>query len=178
MKATGVVRRIDELGRIVIPKEIRKNFRIKEGENIEIYIDDNNIILKKYSELKNVSDISSNIIDSVFSIINKDIIITDMSNIVELSPSLKNVFLTKELSVEYQNLISKREKVIQKTPQNLLVTDQSIQQSYIMNPLIVNGDLIGSIVLFSKETITNSDLIVMDIITKILIKYIIICISF
>ena len=166
MKATGVVRRIDELGRIVIPKEIRKNFRIKEGENIEIYIDDNNIILKKYSELKNVSDISSNIIDSVFSIINKDIIITDMSNIVELSPSLKNVFLTKELSVEYQNLISKREKVIQKTPQNLLVTDQSIQQSYIMNPLIVNGDLIGSIVLFSKETITNSDLIVMDIITK------------
>lgn len=172
MKATGVVRRIDELGRIVIPKEIRKNFRIKEGENIEIYIDDNNIILKKYSELKNVSDISSNIIDSVFSIINKDIIITDMSNIVELSPSLKNVFLTKELSVEYQNLISKREKVIQKTPQNLLVTDQSIQQSYIMNPLIVNGDLIGSIVLFSKETITNSDLIVLDIITKILIKYI------
>ena len=172
MKATGVVRRIDELGRIVIPKEIRKNFRIKEGENIEIYIDDNNIILKKYSELKNVSDISSNIIDSVFSIINKDIIITDMSNIVELSPSLKNVFLTKELSVEYQNLISKREKVIQKTPQNLLVTDQSIQQSYIMNPLIVNGDLIGSFVLFSKETITNSDLIVMDIITKILIKYI------
>lgn len=172
MKATGVVRRIDELGRIVIPKEIRKNFRIKEGENIEIYIDDNNIILKKYSELKNVSDISSNIIDSVFSIINKDIIITDMSNIVELSPSLKNVFLTKELSVEYQNLISKRKKVIQKTPQNLLVTDQSIQQSYIMNPLIVNGDLIGSIVLFSKETITNSDLIVMDIITKILIKYI------
>ena len=85
MKATGVVRRIDELGRIVIPKEIRKNFRIKEGENVEIYIDDNNIILKKYSELKNVSDISSNIIDSVFSVINKDIIITDMSNIMELS---------------------------------------------------------------------------------------------
>ena len=70
MKATGVVRRIDELGRIVIPKEIRKNFRIKEGENVEIYIDDNNIILKKYSELKNLSDISSNIIDSVFSVIN------------------------------------------------------------------------------------------------------------
>ena len=92
MKATGVVRRIDELGRIVIPKEIRKNFRIKEGENVEIYIDDNNIILKKYSELKNVSDISSNIIDSVFSVINKDIIITDMSNIMELSSSLKNVF--------------------------------------------------------------------------------------
>ena len=124
MKATGVVRRIDELGRIVIPKEIRKNFRIKEGENVEIYIDDNNIILKKYSELKNVSDISSNIIDSVFSVINKDIVITDMSNIVELSPSLKNVFLNKELSVEYQNMLSKREKIIQKSSKNLCITDQ------------------------------------------------------
>ena len=100
MKATGVVRRIDELGRIVIPKEIRKNFRIKEGENVEIYIDDNNIILKKYSELKNVSDISSNIIDSVFSVINKDIVITDMSNIVELSPSLKNVFLKDNIVIK------------------------------------------------------------------------------
>ena len=172
MKATGVVRRIDELGRIVIPKEIRKTFRIKEGENVEIYIDDNNIILKKYSELKNVSDISSNIIDSVFSIINKDIIITDMSNIVELSPSLKNVFLNKELSVEYQNMLSKREKIIQKSSENLCITDQTVNYSYIVNPMIVNGDLIGSIVLLSKDTITNNDIIVLDIITKILTKYI------
>lgn len=172
MKATGVVRRIDELGRIVIPKEIRKNFRIKEGENVEIYIDDNNIILKKYSELKNVSDISSNIIDSVFSVINKDIIITDMSNIMELSPSLKNVFFNKELSVEYQNMLSKREKIIQKSSKNLCITDQIIDYSYIVNPMIVNGDLIGSIVLLSKDTITNNDIIVVDIITKILTKYI------
>lgn len=172
MKATGVVRRIDELGRIVIPKEIRKNFRIKEGENVEIYIDDNNIILKKYSELKNVSDISSNIIDSVFSVINKDIIITDMSNIVELSPSLKNVFFNKELSVEYQNMLSKREKIIQKSSKNLCITDQIIDYSYIVNPMIVNGDLIGSIVFLSKDTITNNDIIVVDIITKILTKYI------
>ena len=172
MKATGVVRRIDELGRIVIPKEIRKNFRIKEGENVEIYIDDNNIILKKYSELKNVSDISSNIIDSVFSVINKDIIITDMSNIMELSLSLKNVFFNKELSVEYQNMLSKREKIIQKSSKNLCITDQIVDYSYIVNPMIVNGDLIGSIVLLSKDTITNNDIIVVDIITKILTKYI------
>ena len=172
MKATGVVRRIDELGRIVIPKEIRKNFRIKEGENVEIYIDDNNIILKKYSELKNVSDISSNIIDSVFSVINKEIIITDMSNIMELSSSLKNVFFNKELSVEYQNMLSKREKIIQKSSKNLCITDQIVDYSYIVNPMIVNGDLIGSIVLLSKDTITNNDIIVVDIITKILTKYI------
>ena len=129
-------------------------------------------ILKKYSELKNVSDISSNIIDSVFSVINKDIIITDTSNIMELSSSLKNVFFNKELSVEYQNMLSKREKIIQKSSKNLCITDQIVDYSYIVNPMIVNGDLIGSIVLLSKDTITNNDIIVVDIITKILTKYI------
>ena len=59
MKATGVVRRIDELGRIVIPKELIKNLRIREGENIEIYMDENsNIILKKFSSLKNINEVA------------------------------------------------------------------------------------------------------------------------
>ena len=56
MKATGIVRRIDDLGRVVIPKEIRKNLRIKDGENIEIFIDGENIILKKYSVLDKIKE--------------------------------------------------------------------------------------------------------------------------
>ena len=57
MKATGVVRRIDDLGRIVIPKELRRTMRIKEGESLEIFIDGNDqIILKKYSPVQNVND--------------------------------------------------------------------------------------------------------------------------
>ena len=103
---------------------------------------------------------------------NPDIIITDMSNIMELSSSLKNIFFNKELSVEYQNMLSKREKIIQKSSKNLCITDQIVDYSYIVNPMIVNGDLIGSIVLLSKDTITNNDIIVVDIITKILTKYI------
>ena len=68
MKATGIIRRIDDLGRIVIPKEIRKKLKINEGENIEIYIDDlEHIILKKYSNLKNVKDIAQKITDSIYS---------------------------------------------------------------------------------------------------------------
>lgn len=172
MKATGVVRRIDELGRIVIPKEIRKNFRIKEGENIEIYIDDDNIILKKYSLLKNISDITSIIIDSVFSTINKNLIITDNSNVIGTSPSFKKEYLNKEISSEYQELIIKRENIVQKVAKKLNIIGDSIEYSYIMNPLIINGDLVGSVCLLSDEGITNSDISIMEVITKILSKYI------
>ena len=62
---TGVIRRIDELGRIVIPKEIRRSLRIKEGESLEILVDNENIILKKYSLIKNLNDFAQNITDSI-----------------------------------------------------------------------------------------------------------------
>ena len=72
MKATGVIRRIDELGRIVIPKEIRKNFRIKDGENIEIFIaEDDGIVLKKTSTLNNIENISKIIVSVLKEITNK-----------------------------------------------------------------------------------------------------------
>ena len=74
MKATGVIRRIDELGRIVIPKEIRKNLRIKEGENLEIFVDKNEqIILKKYSLMKNLDSFVENLADSLNSLLKKNI---------------------------------------------------------------------------------------------------------
>ena len=74
MKATGVVRRIDELGRIVIPKEIRKTLRIKEGENLEIFIDDKeNVVLKKYSLMNKIEDFAQNFTDSINSLLKHNI---------------------------------------------------------------------------------------------------------
>ena len=58
MKTTGIIRRIDELGRIVIPKEIRKNLRIKNGESLEIYLENDSIILKKYSQIESLKNVS------------------------------------------------------------------------------------------------------------------------
>ena len=90
MKATGVVRRIDELGRIVIPKEIRKTMRIREGENIEIYIDSNeNIVLKKYSIMKKLGDFAQSFTDSIHSFLKHNIIITDSDSIIAISGDLK-----------------------------------------------------------------------------------------
>ena len=83
MKATGVVRRIDELGRIVIPKEIRKNLTIKQGENLEIFLLDNDTIaLKKYSVLSRFSEISNILIDSLYQVLNKEVLLMDTNNII------------------------------------------------------------------------------------------------
>ena len=79
MKTTGVIRRIDDLGRIVIPKEIRKNLRVCEGDSLEILVDNNQIILNKYSIIDNMSVVAKKIVDSdaIGSIILNDSNISD-----------------------------------------------------------------------------------------------------
>ena len=71
MKSTGVLRRIDDLGRIVIPKEIRKNLKIRDGESLEIFINGDAIVLKKYSFMSDLNDIAQTCSDSIYDVINK-----------------------------------------------------------------------------------------------------------
>ena len=73
MKTTGVVRRIDDLGRTVIPQEIRKTLRIKDGESVEIFLNSDNIVLKKYSPLEGLPDFYKDYVDSVYSEIGNNI---------------------------------------------------------------------------------------------------------
>ena len=90
MKSTGVIRRIDELGRIVIPKEIRKTLRIHDGDNLEIFIDnDENIILSKYSRFGSINDFANSFISALQKFISCDVIITDKDKIIALSNNLK-----------------------------------------------------------------------------------------
>ena len=73
MKTTGVIRRIDDLGRIVIPKEIRKNLRIKSGESVEIFVDGDSIILKKFSQIESLENVSVNYVEAFNQIIKHNI---------------------------------------------------------------------------------------------------------
>ena len=77
MKTTGIIRRIDELGRIVIPKEIRKNLRIKNGESLEIYLENDSIILKKYSQIESLKNVSIDYVEAFNQIIKHNIIEKD-----------------------------------------------------------------------------------------------------
>ena len=162
MKSTGVVRRIDDLGRIVIPKEIRKTFRIKEGENLEIFITDNETIsLKKYSTLNKFEELIKSLLKT-FSQINKKVIVTDLNNI-----------LGKNISIDqsFYKLLEERKRII-KNNDYIKIYDNEIKSSYIIEPIILNGDLIGSIVLLSDENINTNDILLIDFASKILINYI------
>ena len=113
MKATGVVRRIDELGRIVIPKEIRKNMTIKPCENLEIFtLDNETIALKKYSTLSRFSEIGNILINTLYQTINKEVLLIDTSNIINYRGKRKDIFLNKKISDDINKLLDERIRII------------------------------------------------------------------
>ena len=99
MKSTGVIRRIDELGRIVIPKEIRRNLGIRDGENVEIFTDSDSIILKKYYRMSTSTDLANSLCELINSEFNYKIMITDREKIIATS-GFKESILNKNLPKE------------------------------------------------------------------------------
>ncbi len=152
MKATGVVRRIDELGRIVIPKEIRKTLRIKEGENLEIYIENDNIILKKYSAMNNLNDFAQELTDSIYSLLKTNIFIMDTDNIIALSGEMKKKYLGKQVSEEMENFISRRDSMLEKYSKKIKIIENIEEEgAYAYSSIVANGDAVGMVLIFSKE---------------------------
>lgn len=153
MKATGIVRRIDELGRIVIPKEIRKTLRIKDGENLEIYVDTNeNIILKKHSLLKKMESFAQDLCDSVQAYIKENIIITDNDKIIAVSGELKKKLINQEISSDIESKIERREEMVEKHIKSLnIINNLSIECTYACSPIIINGDCNGLVMIISKK---------------------------
>ncbi|MDD5980027.1 MAG: stage V sporulation T C-terminal domain-containing protein [bacterium] len=174
MKTIGVVRRIDDLGRIVIPKEIRKSLRIKDGESLEICLDSENIILKKYSELNNLGDFYKNYVDSINSYIKENIIIVDRNSIVAIAGDLKKKYVNKNISPEIDDIIQKRNIVVEKEYKDItLVINNTEKASYIIAPIIVNGDAIGAVIMLSTtRNLDDFDVKTISIASKFLGKYI------
>lgn len=169
MKATGIIRRIDELGRIVIPKEIRKSLRIKEGENLEIYVDsEENIILKKHSLVKRLSDFAQDFADSIYSYIKHNVIISDNDSILAVSGALKKEYLNQPISAYLETKINSREEIFETSKKKIeLVDEKYIEASYAVSPIIVNGDTIGMVMILStNEEITATDYKIVQILSN------------
>ncbi len=173
MNKTGVVRRIDELGRIVIPKEIRKTMRIRDGENVEIITYDDQIILKKYSLVKRIGDFAQDFTDSIYSFLKHNIIITDNDSVIAVSGNLKKDYYGKNLSDKMINLIVRRENILEKHQKNLEIIDgDTIDCTYVMKPIIVSGDMMGMVIILSiDEKITEIEEKVADIVANFFNKY-------
>lgn len=173
MKATGVVRRIDELGRIVIPKELRKNLRIKEGENLEIYMDDNeNIILKKFSSLKNLNDLADYIVQSINQVTKLNTLIIDSDSVVSYAGSSKKDYQNKYISSFLQNVLNNNKDIKNNSLENIeIVNGKQENIYYIINLIRQNGDVMGATIVFSEETINDSVRQIIDTFSFFLNKY-------
>lgn len=158
MKATGIVRRIDDLGRIVIPKEIRRTLRIREGDPLEIFTDkEGEVILKKYSPIGELSDFASQYADSLNKTSGHITCITDRDTIIAVSGGPKKEFLEKSLSSELERVIEEKNTLVVKSPEEKaisIVSEENGDKKYsaqVVSPIISEGDPIGAVILLSTD---------------------------
>lgn len=155
MKATGIVRRIDDLGRVVIPKEIRRTLKIREGDPLEIFTDrEGEVILKKYSPIGELGTLSGKYAESIAETIKCTVCITDHDQIIAAAGSGKKELLNKYISREMEEALEKREQLLAASSSNRYIPVADGQEQFaeeIIYPVISEGDVIGSVVLFHKE---------------------------
>ena len=173
MKATGIIRRIDDLGRIVIPKEIRKNLRIKEGDNLEIFVENEEIILKKYSMMNKINDLATELTDAIYTFMKHSIFITDTDQVVAASGPLKKKYLNKNISEFITESIKRRDKMIENHFKDLnFVEDEIITCSFVMSTILVNGEATGMILIISEdEKMSESEMQMAGIVSSFMTKY-------
>jgi len=162
LKATGVVRRIDDLGRVVIPKEIRKTLRIKEGDPLEIFTDkEGEVILKKYSPIGELSEFATEYAETLAKTTGHIACITDKDTVIAVSGGPKKEFLEQSISSELERILEDKETYTSKENNDLAVpitkNDNKERRfnSQVVYPIISDGDVIGSVILLSKETGTK-----------------------
>ncbi len=157
MKATGIVRRIDDLGRVVIPKEIRRTMRIREGDPLEIYTDrQGGVVLKKYSPINELNEFAGGFIESAHNILGDSAVVTDTDQIVAVSGISRKEYLEKRISPQIEEIIqSKTVRVIsdKESAQPITIEENENHDyaSQVIVPIISQGDPIGSVIFFSRD---------------------------
>lgn len=152
MKSTGVVRRVDDLGRIVIPKEIRRTLRIRDGESLEIFVDREMIALKKFSKMTDMEEISKQLVDIINSTINKTVLVTDRDKFIAGAGNLKRKYVEANISHYLESLMNERKSVIDNNVHEVvLIEDDSDNLASVITPIIMNGDVIGLVLVISDK---------------------------
>lgn len=160
MKATGIVRRIDELGRIVIPIEIRRTMNIREGDPLEIFVDrDGEVILKKYSAIAELGTFVQAIVDSLHESTGLMAVMTDRDEVVTVAGAPPREFMEKRVGSIVLRAMEERESFRflpedHNHPGSVIGEDaeRCIFASEVIVPVIVGGDPLGAIILGSKDS--------------------------
>ncbi|SFJ64514.1 AbrB family transcriptional regulator, stage V sporulation protein T [Paenibacillus sp. UNC496MF] len=161
MKATGIVRRIDDLGRVVIPKEIRRIMRLRDGDPIEIFANgDGSISMKKYQAIGNMADFAKEYAESLFESTGHYVLITDMDNVVAVG-GLKRPYLPDEIGPTIRDAMESRRSTLKFNGDQVFYAveftagNKEQVAAYVMTPIIVDGGSVGCIVIFSREHATG-----------------------
>ena len=151
-KATGIVRRIDDLGRVVIPKEIRRTLRIREGDPLEIFTDrDGEVILKKYSPMTDLSLFAQEYADSLFDSTGCVVVITDDSEVVAVAGAPKKPLMEKRISEQAVEMLSLTSTFVASSPDENPVVDGLQFAAQVVTPILAGEKKSGLVVLMSKE---------------------------
>lgn len=166
MKSTGVIRKIDELGRIVLPKEIRRNLGIRDGENLEIFVDDDKILLKKYSKISDYSEIITNIGQIFSDTTNFNVLITDRDKIVYSSFD-KNI-IGKEIDENLLKLIHNRESISQSTLHTYKFNDVNLEGYFLISSIISSIDCLGLVIIYSDKNISDESFKTLKLVSNLI----------
>ncbi len=161
MKATGIVRRIDDLGRVVIPKEMRRTLRIKEGDPLEIFVsEDGGVILHKYSAMTDLTEIATHFTESLSKASGMPTLICDRDTVVAVNGVPKKDYMNRRIPAPLLGAMEERATVI--------ITDKrEIQAMFfeglhaesisamMITPVIARGDIMGGIILFATDNKTT-----------------------
>lgn len=148
MQTAGIIRKIDELGRIVLPKELRKYLNINPGDDFQISIESEKIILEKYSRLQNIETELINLINCFSSVTKNDIYLIINNKII----NKENETITNEI----QNLIQERKIFYKDTNQKLKISNNIISKNKIViNPIILNSDILGTVIITDNDNLDN-----------------------
>jgi AbrB family transcriptional regulator (stage V sporulation protein T) len=159
MGSTGIVRKIDNLGRLVIPKEVRKTLHIRDGDSLEIFVDsDGEVILKKYSSISELGDFAKEYADSLYEALGHITCIADRDQIIAVSGSLEKEYINKRIAALVEEVMDERRAVLINQPEQhsscIIIAEEVEKCRYtaeVIAPIIVEGDPIGAVIIASKK---------------------------
>lgn len=147
MKATGIVRRIDELGRVVIPKEIRRTMRIREGDPLEIYTsNDGEVIFKKYSPIGEMSENAAQVAEIMHRLAGCPVAVFDRDHVVSVSGAAKKDWNARRVSPELEELMENRRQYFSESGTPALMPAEGVERGAVAcMPIISAGDVTGAV---------------------------------
>lgn len=147
MKNSGIVRKIDDLGRIVLPKELRKHLNIKSGDDFEINIESNKIVLEKYSRLETFEEYINKIIICFLSVLNYKIFITINDMIIDNKNKIND---------NISKIIQERKLYMKDTRERIEISkNYFLEGKIVILPIVIDSDLLGSIIIVGNDNINN-----------------------